>query len=292
MVAKAVVLGGVAWNTMVRLAAFPDPVPQTVFARGGHEAVGSSGAGKALNLRRLGFDVSLWAAIGDDDAGRRIRSALMAEGIGFFGQLDPAGTMRHVNLMDDAGDRISIFVNAGSATLEVDLGFLDPWLADADVVWTTIFDPCRVFLPAIAAAGKARWVDVHDYDGTAPYHQQFVEAADMLFVSSARLADHRRFMRERVDAGARVVVCTHGPAGAIALGRDEGWVEVPAAPAGSVVDTNGAGDAFSSGFAAAWVRGLGLEVAMHAGALMGAAAVTSPELAPSAVPEELVALLS
>jgi sugar/nucleoside kinase (ribokinase family) len=276
---------------MIRVGRLPEPVAQTVFARSWHEAVGSSGAGKAMNLRRLGAEVRLWAAIGDDEPGARVRAALQADGIDLHWQHDPSGTMRHVNLMDDHGARVSIFLNGGSNDLDVDTTFLDPWLRDADLVWTTIFNPCRAFLPLIAAAGREQWIDVHDYDGENLYHRQFVEAADMLFVSSARLADHRRFMQERVDAGARVVVCTHGAAGATAFGRDEGWVEQPAEPVPALVDANGAGDAFSAGFAVAWVGGLGLATAMRAGALMGAAAVGSLELAPTAAPRELMELL-
>jgi len=48
---RALVLGGIACNTMVHLDSFPEPRPQIVFARSYHETVGSSGAGKALNLR-------------------------------------------------------------------------------------------------------------------------------------------------------------------------------------------------------------------------------------------------
>jgi hypothetical protein len=43
---KALILGGVTWNTMVFVDAFPDARRQTMFARRSHESVGSSGAGK------------------------------------------------------------------------------------------------------------------------------------------------------------------------------------------------------------------------------------------------------
>ena len=48
---------------------------------GWHETVGSSGAGKAMNLARLGVDVTLHCLLGDDDAGRRIRHGLEAAGV-------------------------------------------------------------------------------------------------------------------------------------------------------------------------------------------------------------------
>jgi acarbose 7IV-phosphotransferase len=289
---RAVVLGGIAWNLMIDVGALPAPMSHTVFASGWREAVGSTGAGKALNLSRLGFTTSLWATIGDDEVGQHAVTWLREQGIDVRTQHDPAGTMRHVNVMAPDGERLSIFLNGGSHELTLDTSFLGDWLAGTDVVWTTIFNPCRQFLPLIASAGKQRWIDIHDYDGENPYHAEFFEAADMLFLSSTRLTDHRRFMAERVEAGARVAVCTHGAHGATALGRDEGWVDVPAVAVEAVVDVNGAGDAFSSGFAAAWLAGRGLEAAMHAGAVMGAAAVQSPALAPDACPPELSGLIA
>lgn len=282
---RAVVLGGVAWNTMVYLDRFPEPRPKTVFARGDHTTLGSSGAGKALNLRRLGADVTLWAAIGDDQPGEAVRKRLDAEGVRFLPTLDPAGTMRHLNLMDPAGERISIFLEAGSPDLAVDYTrVLDTVLADdPHLVAVTILEHCRGFLPRLRERGVPIWVDVHDYDGANPYHREFVEAADVLFLSSVAMPDYRAFMRRRIEAGASAVVCTHGPAGATGLSGGE-WIDLPAMPVAEVVDGNGAGDAFFAGFALAWTEGRGLATAMQWGARMGAAAVQSPELAPLEAP--------
>lgn len=283
---RALVLGGVAWNTMVYVDEFPSPHPQTVFASDTHEAIGSSGAGKALNLSRLGFNTTLWALVGDDDPGTRIRMGLEENDVVFLSQLDPLGTTRHVNLMDAAGERISIFANAGSTRFTVDTDLVADAFGSADLVSVTILDHCRAFLPLAAEARRPVWCDIHDYDGINPYHHEFIEAAGYLFLSSVNLPNYRRFMEERVHAGARVVVCTHGSNGASGLDASGTWVDVEAAPVDRPVDTNGAGDAFFAGFAHSWLRGDGLDAAMESGALMAAAAVESLELAPevSAVP--------
>ena len=283
---RALVLGGVAWNTMVYVDEFPSPHPQTVFASDTHEAIGSSGAGKALNLSRLGFATTLWALVGDDDPGARIRLGLEENGIVFLSQLDPLGTTRHVNLMDAAGERISIFANAGSTRFAVDTDLVADAIGTADLVSVTILDHCRAFLPLAAEAQRPVWCDIHDYDGVNAYHREFIEAADYLVLSSVNLPPYRRFMEERVHAGARAVVCTHGSAGATGLDATGTWVDIEAAPIDRPVDTNGAGDAFLAGFAHSWLRSEGLEAAMESGAIMAAAAVESLELAPevSAVP--------
>ena len=276
---KSLSLGGAAWNTMVYLDDFPAPQPGTVFTRGYHETVGSSGAGKALNMRKLGADATLWALLGKDEHGDRIRRYMADRRVELITGVDPAGTVRHVNLMNAAGERISMFANGGSHDIEIDPDPVLPAMRDADIVSVTILNYCRQFLPLLRALAVPVAIDIHDYDGVNPYHEEFIEAADFLFMSSLLLSDWRAYLENQIATGTRVGVCTHGAAGASGLTTDGGWVEVPAVPA-DVVDTNGAGDAFYAGFMTTWLRGGGLEDALRRGVEHAALAVQSPELAP------------
>lgn len=73
---SALIIGGVSWDSVIRVSELPGSQPQTVFAKAAWESVGSTGAGKALNLRRLGWATTLHAQLGDDDAGRLALQAL------------------------------------------------------------------------------------------------------------------------------------------------------------------------------------------------------------------------
>jgi len=278
---KALVLGGVAWDTVVYVDAFPEPHPHTIFAKGSNEAVGSSGAGKAMNLRSLGVDVTLWGLLGDDDAGQGIRREMQRRGINFKGVTDPKGTTRHINLMDNLGERISIFTHAGSDRFPVDIRPISQVAASSDVVSVTIANHCRPFLPMLREMGALIWVDLHDYDGVNPHHDEFIEAADHLLMSSVAMPAWRSFLERRVAAGTRVAICTHGAAGASGLTAEDGWVDILAVPVADVVDTNGAGDAFFAGFAVAWHQASDLAAAMSAGGVAAAAAVRCSDLAPN-----------
>lgn len=280
MALRTLCLGGIAWNTMIYLDRFPEPRPQTVFAKGSHTTVGSSGAGKALNFASLGARATLWGLLGDDDPGDQVRRYLDAHEVELMSEVDPLGTMRHVNLMDDAGERISIFANPGSNEFTVDVESVRAVAREADVVSVTIMNYCRQFLPMLRELGKPIWVDIHNYDGANPYHDEFIEAADFLFMSSQAHPDWRGFLEDRVATGVTVGVATHGSDGASGITRSDGWIDVDAVPATQVVDSNGAGDAFFAGFADAWISGSGLQAALDAGAAQAARAVASPGLAP------------
>ena len=81
-------LGGVAWNTMLYVDEFPQPHPQTVFARSSHTTVGSSGAGKALNFASLGANATLWGALGADEAADKVRAFMADAGVDMLETLE------------------------------------------------------------------------------------------------------------------------------------------------------------------------------------------------------------
>lgn len=286
---RVLVLGGASWDTVIDLERFPDPRPHTLFSRGGREVVGSTGAGKALNLAALGIDVTFHAMLGDDAAGAQARAALARPGLRVLADVDPAGTERHVNLLDADGRRISIFWAYGSPEPDYDEGRLVALLPGVDAVALNIVNASRRLIPALRRAGRPVWVDVHDWDGANGYHRDFVDAADVLFLSSDALSDPRGLVSRLVSEGKQAVVCTHGRHGATALTVEDGWLEVPIAPGFTRVDTNGAGDAFFSGVLWARLRGLSWAAALRVGTIVAGLCVASRELVHSGLSPERVA---
>lgn len=285
---RALVVGGVAFNTMIQLEQFPEPRSQTIFSRGYHETLGETGAGKALNLRKLGFAVSLHGLVGDDLYGRRIEERLQQEDIHFLRDLDPRGTERHVNLMNAEGGRISIYMAYATFEPQLDLSRLEALIPSHDYVVLNIINYARRLIPAVKRSGKEFWCDIHDFDGRNEYHRDFIEAANCIFMSSDAMNDYRPFMQHLVSQGKKLVVCTHGRHGSTTLTSDNRWIETPIVPGYTVRDTNGAGDAFFAGFLYGHSRQYPVEQCLRLASITGALCVTSEELAsPTLSPEML-----
>ncbi|MFV2143778.1 carbohydrate kinase family protein [Isoptericola sp. G70] len=287
--AEILVAGPASWNQLVHLDRLPDPRPHTVFARGHHATVGGTSAGKALNLRWLGRSVQLRTVLGTEAEGARVRRRLESAGVDLVATDAPDGrTERHLNLLDPDGGRVSIYLQAPDAPEQdhgaeaaAEAAALGRAVDAARAVVVDLAVTARPVLEAATARGADVWVDLHDYDGASAFHQPWVDAGTHVFLSSDRMPGYRDFLRSRHDAGARLVVCTHGAGGATAL-TDVGFVDVPAVRVDQVVDTNGAGDGFFAGFLDAHLGGAGVDAAMRAGAEHAARVVRSPELAPAA----------
>ena len=273
------VIGPASANEIIHLSALPAPVSGTQFAVGGWSTLGGTSAGKALNLAAMGADVTLLTVLGADEVGARVRESLVAAGVRVVARESRSGVCeRHVNLMTDAGERVSIYTHLPEP--------LEPWgrsdaeehLAGADVVVADLSDHARPWVGWGQEAGVPVWADLHDYDGASAFHADFVRA-DHLQLSSVRMPGWRDWAtRVAVEQGAGVVV-THGADGSSAVDAEARWTDVPGDVVVDVVDTNGAGDAFFAGFLVARLAGAEMGPSLRAGAERAAVCLGGPHLA-------------
>ncbi len=285
---KVFVAGGVSFNALIYVDTLPNGQPQTIFSRRFNEAVGGTGAGKAVSLARLGVCTTLHATLGDDTYGKRIRAFLAEHGVRFVDDIDPFGTERHVNIMDDEGQRLSVYMAHAPQECVLDLARLELEIAQADHVMINILNYCRALLPVARRLGKPIWCDLHNWDGSPGYLDDFIADADYLLLSSDRLADYRSALEQLMQQGKKLVIATHGRHGATALTSSGQWIETPAIAAYSRVDSNGAGDAFLSGVLFGVAMGYATETALRIGAILGGLCVTSPELVCATLSQHLI----
>jgi sugar/nucleoside kinase (ribokinase family) len=221
--------------------------------------------------------------LGDDPLGALVRELHARHGVPFSAIATAAGTKRAVNLVSPDGRRLSLY--------DVSRGIDDDRLPADEVsalarasrhVHVSITHPCQAALPLLGDASVS--TDLHDWDGQNPYHTPFARRADIVFLSAAALADVAGTMlRILAEGRAHTVVATAGAAGAHLLVRGdpepgaEVVRDVPVAPLpGPAVDSNGAGDAFVSGYLFGFLAGEPAWTSAHLGAVAGAHACTVP----------------
>lgn len=281
------ILGGTTYDHIIYLEQFPSPVPQTIHEARFQETTGSTGSGKAICLRKLEVPSSLYSILGDDLYGHRIINDLQKAGVDFKYDIDPAGTERHVNLMNAAGNRISMFITQSSTQPSYNQTMVKEMINSSGMLVLNIIAYCKGFIPLLKNYTKPIWTDLHDYTDKNPYHEPFIETATTVFLSSDNLADHKHTMQELISRGKQLVICTHGGAGSTALTAAGEWFDQPALSGFSMVDTNGAGDNYFAGFLYARLRGKSIRECMRYGTICGALCITSAKL----VAEELSASL-
>ena len=111
--------------------------------------------------------------VGEDHHGEWVREYFARENVPFVYDLSTLGTERHVNLMDEAGKRISIISRSGGSPERVSYGRIEPLIAWSDYIALNIVDYCRAMIPLIKSHHKEIWCDIHDYDGRQPIPPRF-----------------------------------------------------------------------------------------------------------------------
>ncbi|PCI35192.1 MAG: kinase [Flavobacteriaceae bacterium] len=272
------VMGGASYNSVITLDKLPGNTPQTIHNCHFKETIGNTGAGKALSLATLGFRVDFHALVGDDTFATHVKSYLNKPLLHFLTDIDPKGTERHLNILNAEGERISIFINPSSDTPNVDYLKLAPFIKKADYVVLNIANYCRYAIDMCVHLNKTIWTDLHDYDGKNQYHQDFIDAADYIFLSSDNLPNYKVFMKSQIKKGKKLVVCTHAKDGATALNEFGEWITQPIFDAFKMKNANGAGDAFFSGFLYGHQKGYDIKKCMRYAAIVAGMCVESMEL--------------
>ncbi|WP_291799892.1 carbohydrate kinase family protein [Lutibacter sp.] len=268
-------MGGASYNSVITLDEFPQAISQTIHNCYFDETIGNTGAGKALTLSKLGFNTTFHSLIGDDSFGEKVTSFLKEPNLHFISDIDPNGTERHLNIMNSRGERISIFVNPSSDEPSIKYEKFEGHLLDSDYVVINISNYSRNILPICKRLNKEIWTDLHDYDGKNEYHQDFIDAADYIFLSSDNLPDYKPFMLKQIANGKKLVVCTHGKDGASAYTREGKWIETPIIDAYKMTNANGAGDSFFSGFLYGFSIGYEIKKCMQFGTITSGLCIES-----------------
>ncbi|WP_312632104.1 carbohydrate kinase family protein [Streptomyces noursei] len=266
-------------DTIVRVGALPVPSADSHAVPPISEWAGHTGTGVALGCAALGLTTGFVDFLGDDPPGALVRERLAGSGVDFHPLISPHGTRRAVNLVSPDGRRMSFYDARDPLDLRMSPEHYLPLLRRTRHVHLTISHFARHLYEDIEALGVPVSTDLHDWDGLTEHHRDFAFRSDLVFLSTAGAGERiSSIMREILREGrAQAVIATAGAGGAYLLTPEDRTPRlVPAAvPPAPVVDSNGAGDAFTCGFLYGRMSGRDLEECARLGAVAGAHACTA-----------------
>jgi ribokinase len=202
---------------------------------------GGKGSNQAIGAARLGAEVSLLTAVGEDAFGDAALELWVEERVDAGAVIRPAlPTMTAAILVEVSGDnRIVIVPGALGALAPAHVDAFAPRIAAADVLLVQLEIPLGTALYALDVAREA---GVRAVLNPAPAPAQpITPVADYVTPNETEARS--------VASAQGVLVVTRGEEGA-----ELGAVRIPAFPA-RTVDTTGAGDAFCAAFAVALAEG-------------------------------------
>ena len=272
------VIGGAGIDTIVRVPELPMPYADSVLVDPVVSYVAHTGTAVALASRSLGLRVKFVDFLGEDEFGAMVLRRFDEEKLDFSWLPSPAGTTRAVNLVSADGRRMSFYDPRAVPDQSLPEAFYEGWLAATRHVHVCIAWHAKAVLPAVLRSGASISTDLHDWDGLNDHHKPFAYTADHVFLSAANLGERRDAVLHEVPAQgrARTVMATDGARGAYLSTRESDTVRhYPAVtPPAPVVDSNGAGDAFVSGFISGVLGGADVEECVRRGLVAGAFACT------------------
>ena len=300
MAMRVAVVGSYGVGLTMRVGRMPvggETLSDGVFASG-H---GGKGSNQAVAAARLGAEVSFLTGVGPDAFGVAACDLWREEGRDTTPAPTAAGPKGGGDRAGASGaDRIVIAPGALDQLTPADVDAFEDEIAAADILVTGFEIPVEV---ARRALQLARRHGVRTLLNPAPavrLDSELWELADVVTPNRSEAAVLTGEPVETADACADAIRARFGGAIVVTLGGegclldtpDGGRTRVAPVPPREVVDTTGAGDAFTGALAVALARGDKLPAAVRFASAAGAHAVATAEVIPSlARPSDIADLL-
>lgn len=298
------VVGSFAVGLTLRADRFP-VAGETVVGRDFDRGPGGKGSNQAVQAARLGADVEFVGLVGDDDLAQIAWELYRREGVGtrYLGVVPGRNTGVGFIVLNAAGENFIVLDPGANEGLEPEhVERARERLAASRVVLTQLEIPAETAVHALRLAREAGVTAILNPAPARSLPLAHLALADIVTPNETELrillglapddpTDSLVLCHRLLAAGVRTVVLTRGARGVLVV-EPGGVTEVPAFPV-PVVDTTGAGDAFSATLAVSLAEGRPLAEAARRAAAAGALTCTALGVIP-ALPrrEQLEAFLA
>lgn len=257
------VIGSINLDIVARVKDFPRPgetITNAVVSR----FPGGKGANQAVAAQRLGASVFMVGRVGNDSYADEALHTLRQEGVdlSYCKRLEHHATGLAMIVVNEAGEnQIVVAPGANAAFDAAHLVFpsTDACIAQLEVPIETILKAARAtnnFFCLNAAPVK-------------PVPHELLEHVDLLVVNEIEA----QALGSELDSFQGLLASTFGARGAV-LSRNGLQVAMAKPPKVNVVDTTGAGDAFTAALTLGLVSGLDPQAALEQACVVGALATT------------------
>jgi len=282
---KIAVVGSIITDLAVLTPRVPDR-GENILAHRLQIGPGGKGANAAVAVARLGAQSILLGRVGDDNFGSEELAALRAEGVNTDAVgVDPeAQTGTAVVMIDDTGENTILVIIGANDQLtpeHIEEGLaphwehLDAMLVNFEVPEAAVAAAVNLAhergIPVVVDAGPPREFGADVWSNATVISPNELEAATLVGHPVKSDAEIEDAARQLLAAGPQAVVLKLGPAGAF-LATESGTQHYPTFPV-KVVDTSGAGDAFTAALVLAMAEGKPLHEAIRMGNAAGSLAV-------------------
>lgn len=284
---KIAIVGSIITDLAVLTPRVPDR-GENILAHRLQIGPGGKGANAAVAVARMGAESILIGRVGDDHFGSEELAALRAEGVNTDSVgIDPeAQTGAAVVMVDDEGENtILVIIGANDRLMpeHVEAGLAPHWdhldalLVNFEVPEVTVSAAIHAAymhgVPTIVDAGPPREFGADVWGKATVLSPNALEAATLVGHPVESDAEVENAAWELLAGGPEAVVLKRGSAGALLVTREKEEQHIPSFRV-NVVDTTGAGDAFSGALVVAMAEGKPLDQAVQVANAAGALTVT------------------
>ena len=283
---KILVIGSLNIDMVMKVDHMPT-VGETILCDGMKLVAGGKGANQACAAGRLGTDVTMLGAIGNDSHGEMQRDSLQRSGVDVSGLITKervsTGTA-FITVNKEGNNSIVVVQGANAQFTPEDIEAHRDLLEECEIVILQLEIPMDTVLYAVKLArtlGKTVILD----PAPVPEHfpEELYQYVDIIKPNESELsrltgiADTQNHLEEAVqivkDHGVKNVLVTLGGDGVYLDTENESPVHIPAKKV-EVVDTTAAGDSFTAALAAMMLEGKKLKEAAEFANQVSAIVVT------------------
>jgi ribokinase len=273
---RITVIGSINMDLVTRTTQIPK-VGETVLGQSFHTIPGGKGANQAVAAARLGADVTMIGAVGDDSFGRTLVDHLTKQGINTKNIMEVKGVSTGVAsiVLSKADNSIIVVPGANNYITPEVIEEHEDRIKNSSILLVQLEIPLESVIRCVELAKKHGILTILNPAPIQKLPKELLEMVDYVTPNEheqALLFNSIDGTDQELEKLKEKCIVTKGSKGVMIFKNGE-KIEIPSIQV-EAVDTTGAGDSFNGALAYAFCEGLEIEEACRFANVVGAISVT------------------